>query len=71
MARAAYIVIDGKRHLWRDIPELRKQQLRERRPAEQPALFELIDDSRPPWRSAFLERLCAGRRKSSALCERI
>jgi hypothetical protein len=41
------IAIDGKRYLWRDIPELRRQQLGECRPAEQPALFELIDDFRP------------------------
>jgi antirestriction protein ArdC len=27
MARAAFIEIDGKRYLWRDILELRKQQL--------------------------------------------
>jgi hypothetical protein len=31
MARAAFIEIDGKRYLWRDILELRKQQLKDRR----------------------------------------
>jgi hypothetical protein len=41
------IAIDGKRYLWRDILELRRQQIKECRPAEQPVLFELIADSRP------------------------
>jgi hypothetical protein len=41
------IEIDGKRYLWRDILELRRQQLKGHRPAEQPAPFELIDDCRP------------------------
>jgi hypothetical protein len=56
MALPRFIEIDGRRYLWRDIVELRKQQLRERRRAEQPALFELIDDSRPP-----SQRTAAGR----------
>jgi hypothetical protein len=47
MTRVAFIEIGGARYLWRDIFELRRQQLKERRPAEQPALFELIDDCRP------------------------
>jgi hypothetical protein len=44
MRRPAFIEIEGKRYFWRDILELRCQQLREWRQAEQPALFELIDD---------------------------
>ncbi len=46
MARAAFIEIDGKRYLWRDILELRKQQLKEPR-REPPPLFALKHDMRP------------------------
>jgi hypothetical protein len=42
------IEIDGKRYLWRDIVQLRRAQLVAVRQAEQPALFELIEDCRPP-----------------------
>jgi hypothetical protein len=42
----AFIVIDGKRHLWKDVLKLRREQ---RKAARQPqlTLFELKDDSRP------------------------
>jgi len=56
MAAPRTIVIDGKRHLWRDILKLRKEQMRAAAKAVQPALFPLIDDSRPP-----AERTAAGR----------
>jgi hypothetical protein len=49
MTRAAFIEIDGKRHLWRDILELRRRQLKERQPAEVPALFPLHHDVRPAY----------------------
>jgi hypothetical protein len=41
-----FIVIDGKRHLWKDLLRLRREQ---RKAARQPQLilFELKDDSRP------------------------
>jgi hypothetical protein len=42
------IEIDGKRYLWRDIVQLRRAQLAAVRQAEQPVLFELIEDCRPP-----------------------
>ena len=42
----AFIVIDGKRHLWRDILKLRREQRKAAR-QHQLALFELKDDSRP------------------------
>jgi hypothetical protein len=51
-----FILIDGKRHLWRDILALRREQLRAFANARQPPLFELRDDSRPP-----AERTAAGR----------
>jgi len=50
------ILIDGKRHLWRDILEMRREQVRAAAKAVQPALFPLIDDLRPP-----AERTAAGR----------
>jgi hypothetical protein len=56
MSALRFIVIDGKRHLWRDILKLRRDQLRAHANAKQPALFELKDDWRPP-----AERTAAGR----------
>ena len=56
MTSPRFIVIDGKRHLWRDILALRREQLRACANARQPALFELRDDCRPP-----AERSAAGR----------
>jgi hypothetical protein len=50
------ILIDGKRHLWSDILELRREQVRAAAKAKQPALFPLIEDRRPP-----AERTAAGR----------
>ncbi len=47
MKALRFIEIDGKRHLWRDILALRKQQLEQYRRAPQPVLFDLKDDSRP------------------------
>jgi hypothetical protein len=56
MTAPRFIVIDGKRHLWRDILKLRREQVQAAANAKQPALFELIDDARPP-----AERTAAGR----------
>jgi len=41
-----FIVIDGKRYLWREILQLRREQ---RKTARQPqmTMFELREDSRP------------------------
>jgi hypothetical protein len=41
-----FIEIDGRRHLWRDLVQQRREQLT-RPPAEQPTLFELKEDHRP------------------------
>ena len=43
------IIIDGRAHRWRDIVELRRQQIAAWKAArpDQPALFPLKDDSRP------------------------
>jgi hypothetical protein len=42
-----FIDIAGKRHAWKDILRLRRQQLEAQRRAQQPTLFELRDDCRP------------------------
>lgn len=43
-----FIDIDGKRYLWRDIVQLRQEQERAYIRAQQPRLFELKEDHRPP-----------------------
>jgi hypothetical protein len=56
MRRPAFVEIDGKLYRWRDLIARRREQLRAYAAAAQPALFELIDDSRPP-----SQRTAAGR----------
>jgi hypothetical protein len=51
-----FIEIEGRRYLWRDVLQLRREQKRAHANAKQPALFELVDDRRPP-----AERTAAGR----------
>ena len=51
-----FIDIDGKRYLWRDLVKLRQEQREAAQRGEQPALFELREDCRPP-----TERTAAGR----------
>jgi len=62
MTAPRFIVIDGKRHLWRDILKLRQEQVQAAANAKQPALFPLIDDARPP-----AERTAAGRYSEPSL----
>ena len=58
MAKPDLLVVDGRAFSWRQISELRRQQLEAWRAeqARQLALFELKDDRRPP-----AERTAAGR----------
>ena len=51
-----YIEIGGKRYLWREILQLRRDQKEAHAKAPQPTLFELRQDCRPP-----AERTAAGR----------
>ena len=53
-----FIEIDGRRHLWREIVQLRQDQCRAAAEVEpmQPPLFELHEDYRP-----VAERTVAGR----------
>ena len=57
-----FIEIDGKRHLWRDVLRLRREQIELCAKAEQPALFTLKDDRRPP-----SDRTAAGRYSEPSL----
>jgi hypothetical protein len=56
MTGPRFIEIEGKRILWRDLLKLRREQKQACANARQPALFELIEDRRPP-----AERTAAGR----------
>jgi hypothetical protein len=51
-----FIEIDGRRYLWRDLLELRREQRAAARATEQPPLFALRADCRPQ-----AERTAAGR----------
>ena len=46
-----FVEIDGRRYLWRDILQLRRQQREEER-ERQLALFELTDDRQPASQSS-------------------
>jgi hypothetical protein len=41
-----FVEIDGKRYAWRDILNLRREQVKQERPP-QPTLFEMREDARP------------------------
>jgi hypothetical protein len=58
-----FIEIDGKRYVWRDILQKRREQ-RHSAPL-QPTLFELKEDARPP-----SERSAAGRYLEPTLFDR-
>jgi hypothetical protein len=49
-----YIYIGNQRYLWRDLVALRRAQAQPR--AEQPTLFELREDHRPPGERNAAER---------------
>jgi hypothetical protein len=49
-----FIDIEGRRYLWRDLVALRQTQVTPR--PEQPALFELREDHRPPGERSAAER---------------
>jgi hypothetical protein len=56
MRAPRFIEIDGRRHLWREVLELRREQKQACANAVQPALFELREDRRQP-----ADRTAAGR----------
>ena len=49
-----FVEIDGRRYLWRDLVALRQAQTQPR--PEQPTLFELREDRRPPGERNAAER---------------
>ena len=62
MTRMKYIEIDGRRYLWRDLLQLRRDQRKAFARAQQPTLFELKDDHRPA-----SQRTAAGRYREPSL----
>jgi hypothetical protein len=48
MSSLTFIEIEGRRYLWRDVVQLRREQKKAYAKAQQPALFELKDDCRLP-----------------------
>lgn len=47
MTRSRYITIDGRRYLWRDVLQWRREQKAAQIRSEQPPLFDLKHDPRP------------------------
>jgi hypothetical protein len=66
MSRPTNIIIEGRAYRWRDILDLRRQQIAAWKAArpDQPALFPLIDDTRPK-----SERTAAGRYSEPSLLD--
>ena len=62
MSLLKYIEIDGKRYLWRDVLQTRREQKMAYARMQQPTLFELKDDCRPQ-----AERTAAGRYREPSL----
>jgi hypothetical protein len=62
MPRLQFIEIDGKRYLWRELLQLRRDQKKAHARAQQPALFELKEDCRP-----VADRSAAGRYREPSL----
>lgn len=65
MVRLNFIEIDGKRYLWRDLLQLRREQKKAHARMQQPALFELKEDRRP-----ITERTATGRYLEPSLFSR-
>jgi hypothetical protein len=62
MSQPKFIEIDGKRYLWRELLQLRREQLKAFARAAQPPLFELRVDRRPEQ-----QRTAAGRYREPSL----
>ena len=62
MNGAKFILINGQHLCWADLVKERKRQQAARAKAKQPALFELVEDRRPP-----AERTVAGRYQEPTL----
>ena len=42
-----YVLLDGKRYLWRDILKIRREQVKQERQTRQPISFVMHNDARP------------------------
>ena len=62
MPAPKFIDIDGKRFLWRELLQRRREQLAAAATVEQPVLFEMKEDCRPT-----PERTAAGRYSEPSL----
>jgi hypothetical protein len=62
MAVPKFIDIDGRRFVWRELLRFRREQLAAAAKAEQPLLFEVIEDCRPA-----SQRTAAGRYSEPSL----
>ena len=62
MSNPKFIEIDGKRFVWRDILQRRREQRMAAARIDQPALFELNEDCR-----SVSERTAAGRYREPSL----
>ena len=62
MSALRFIEIDGKRYLWRELLQMRREQKKAHARAVQPALFPLKDDQRPA-----AARTAAGRYQEPSL----
>ena len=51
-----FIVIDGKRYVWREIVRMRKMQLEAFKKAHQPPLFEVRHDVQPAKEKSAADR---------------
>jgi hypothetical protein len=56
LSAPSFIEINGKRVLWRELLQRRREQLRAHQAAAQPALFELKEDHRPAGERNAAER---------------
>lgn len=65
MSAARFIEIDRKRYLWRDVPQLRREQKKAQTRGAQPTLFELKEDCR-----LVADRSAAGRYREPPLFSR-
>jgi hypothetical protein len=62
MPAPKFVDIDGKRFVWRELLQRRREQVAAAAKVEQPVLFEMKEDSRPA-----AERTAAGRHTEPSL----
>jgi hypothetical protein len=58
MPSLKFIEIDGRRYMWRDLVQLRREQKKAHERAQHPALFELKHDRQPVAERTATSRYC-------------